>query len=97
MHHSPVPPPDLRHGGQRLLWGVLGTELAFGVLPCSYTLVPVPSTHLRLRPYRRHAAEAVDRARVFDTLVNNLEARVRQFQAKKSVHSQWNQSLSGVV
>ena len=33
----------------------------------------MPSTHLRLRPYRRHAAEAVDRARVFDTLVNNLE------------------------
>ena len=31
------------------------------------------STHLRLRPSRRHAAETVDRARVFDTLVNNLE------------------------
>ena len=33
----------------------------------------MPLTPLRLRHPRRLAAQAVDRARVFDTLVNNLE------------------------
>lgn len=33
----------------------------------------MPSTPLRQRHPRRHAAEAVDRARVFDTLLNNLQ------------------------
>ncbi|MDY0108281.1 MAG: PAS domain-containing protein, partial [Giesbergeria sp.] len=33
----------------------------------------MPFSSLRLRHPRRHVAEAVDRARVFDTLLNNLE------------------------
>ena len=50
-----------------------GTELALCLSPRSNPLLLVPLTPLRLRHPRRLAAQAVDRARVFDTLLNNLE------------------------
>ncbi len=50
-----------------------GTELALCSSNRSHPLLLVPLTPLRLRHPRRLAAQAVDRARVFDTLLNNLE------------------------
>jgi len=52
---------------------VAGTELALCSSNRSHPLLLVPLTPLRLRHPRRLAAQAVDRARVFDTLLNNLE------------------------